>query len=144
MSDVHCPPTSPTEEAGGAEGTGREDHQLAVVASLEAELAAATTSLRTIQSELSTARTTNSSISEELAEIRSTSANAIELRDQNEGLRRRNNELAAQIEALEIENSRLANRSRQNWFIVGALVLAAGIVVGLVAPSLRRRRRSDW
>ena len=114
------------------------------IESLEAELAAANAALSTIQGELSTAQTMNSSISAELTDIRSASANAIQLRDQNEGLRRRNNELAAEIEALEIENSRLANRSRQNWFIVGALVLAAGIVIGLVAPSLRRRRRSDW
>jgi hypothetical protein len=27
---------------------------------------------------------------------------------------------------------------------VGAAVLLAGIVVGLVAPTLRRKRRSDW
>ena len=38
----------------------------------------------------------------------------------------------------------LAGRNSQNWFIVGAAVLFGGIVIGLVAPSLRRKRRSDW
>ncbi len=37
-----------------------------------------------------------------------------------------------------------AGRNNQNWFIVGAGVLLGGIVIGLVAPSLRRKRRSDW
>ena len=35
-------------------------------------------------------------------------------------------------------------RSNQNWFVVGAAVLLGGIVIGLVAPTLRRKRRSDW
>jgi SH3 domain protein len=48
------------------------------------------------------------------------------------------------VEQLTADNTRLAGRSNQNWFIVGAAVLLSGIVVGLVAPSLRRKRRSDW
>ncbi len=49
-----------------------------------------------------------------------------------------------EVEALTADNARLAGRSNQNWFVVGAAVLLGGIVIGLVAPSLRRRRRSDW
>jgi SH3 domain protein len=45
---------------------------------------------------------------------------------------------------LTADNARLGSRNNQNWFVVGAAVLLAGIVVGLVAPSLRRKRRSDW
>jgi SH3 domain protein len=48
------------------------------------------------------------------------------------------------VERLTVENARLARRNDQNWFIVGAAVLLAGIVIGLVAPTLRRKRRSDW
>jgi len=43
-----------------------------------------------------------------------------------------------------VANGALSSRSRQNWFIVGAGVLSGGIVIGLIAPSLRRKRRSDW
>ena len=43
-----------------------------------------------------------------------------------------------------MENAALGGRSSQNWFIVGAGVLFGGIVIGLIAPSLRRKRRSDW
>ena len=113
------------------------------VRDLEAELATTSEALRTAQAELGALQSANSTMTVELDDIRTTSANAIELREQNESLRRRNNELSAQIEAVAIDNARLASRSRQNWFIVGALVLAGGIVIGLIAPSLRRRRR-DW
>jgi SH3 domain protein len=49
-----------------------------------------------------------------------------------------------QVEELTAANGELSGRSRQNWFIVGAAVLFGGIVIGLIAPTLRRKRRSDW
>jgi SH3 domain protein len=111
---------------------------------LETELADLRTELGTTRTTLEEERASGSEISAELADIREASANAVALRDQNEMLRRRVNELTAEVEAMVIENSRLASRSRQNWFVVGAAVLVGGIVIGLIAPSLRRTRRSSW
>jgi SH3 domain protein len=48
----------------------------------------------------------------------------------------------SQVEELTAANGDLSGRSRQNWFIVGAAVLFGGIVIGLIAPTLRRKRRS--
>jgi SH3 domain protein len=83
-------------------------------------------------------------VSSELAEIRTASANVVEIRDQNESLRQRLNDREQDVDRLTIENSALARRSNQNWFIVGAGVLFGGVVIGLIAPSVRRKRRSDW
>jgi SH3 domain protein len=116
----------------------------AQVQNLETELADLRTELGTTRTTLEEERASGSEISAELADIREASANAVALRDQNEMLRRRVNELTAEVEAMVIENSRLASRSRQNWFVVGAAVLVGGIVIGLIAPSLRRTRRSSW
>jgi len=112
--------------------------------SLQNELTATQQRLETTQAELATLQSTSSAMTEELADIREASASAIDLRDQNESLRRRNTELTAEVDQLVVDNAALASRNQQNWFIVGALVLAGGIVIGLVAPSLRRRRRTDW
>jgi SH3 domain protein len=114
------------------------------VQDLETELAELRTELDTTHATLEEERASGSEVSAELADIREASANAVALRDQNEMLRRRVNELTAEAEAMVIENSRLASRSRQNWFVVGAAVLIGGIVIGLIAPSLRRTRRSSW
>jgi len=114
------------------------------IASLESELEAVRANLDTTQSKLTEFESNNTSLSRELSDIRSASANAIEMRDQNESLRRRNNGLAQEVEELTARTSALADRSTQNWFVVGALVLVAGIVIGLIAPSLRRKRRPDW
>ncbi len=83
-------------------------------------------------------------MSKELTDIRTAAANVVEIRDQNTRLQQRLIERDREVEALTADNARLAGRSNQNWFVVGAAVLLAGIVIGLVAPSLRRRRRSDW
>ena len=126
-------------EAEGSLATARSRVQ-----DLEKELAELRAELGTTRTTLEGERASGSAVSAELASIREASANAVALRDQNEVLRRRVNELTAEAEAMAFENSRLASRSRQNWFVVGAGVLVGGIVIGLIAPSLRRTRRSSW
>lgn len=66
------------------------------------------------------------------------------LSDQNTSLRMRVNELTQQLDVAMMQTEELRDRNRQNWFLIGAAVLFAGIVIGLVAPTLRRRRRSSW
>ena len=114
------------------------------VTGLEAETAALSRDLTATRSELEQARTSHGTVSRELADIRTASANVVEIRDRNTSLQQRVIQLERQVEELTAENERLARRSNQNWFVVGAAVLLAGIVMGLVAPSLRRKRRSDW
>ena len=114
------------------------------VTGLEAETAALSRDLTAARSELEQARTSHGTVSRELADIRTASANVVEIRDRNTSLQQRVIQLERQVEELTAENERLARRSNQNWFVVGAAVLLAGIVMGLVAPSLRRKRRSDW
>jgi SH3 domain protein len=80
----------------------------------------------------------------ELADVRSASAEALQTRAENENLRRRVAELTAATEVANMQIDELSRRERQNWFIIGAAVLFAGIVIGLVAPTLRRKRRSSW
>jgi SH3 domain protein len=59
-------------------------------------------------------------------------------------LQRRVAELESAADAANREIDELRRREQQNWFIIGAAVLFGGIVIGLVAPTLRRKRRSSW
>jgi SH3 domain protein len=107
------------------------------VATLETDLAAARTALGASEADAAAMRA-------DLTDVRSASANAIALRDENESLRRQVAELTTQADAAAMEISELESASRQNWFIVGAAVLFGGIVIGLVAPSMRPRRKTSW
>jgi SH3 domain protein len=114
------------------------------IAELEAASADLEADLEGTRGRLESAQSTNPEISTELSGIRSASANAVALRNENETLRRRANELSAQVDQLRVTNAELVSRNRQNWFVVGAAVLLGGIVIGLIAPSLRPRRKTSW
>ena len=114
------------------------------VAGLQEQTAELTRELSAARTELTQVRSSHGEVSQELAEIRAAAANVVEIRDQNTRLQQRVLQLEGEVENLTANNTRLAGRSNQNWFVVGAAVLLGGIVIGLVAPSLRRKRRSDW
>jgi len=113
-------------------------------ATLETQRTELTADLAATRTELGEIRATHAAVSKELADIRAASANVVEIRDQNTRLQQRLIQRDREVEELTADNARLTGRSSQNWFVVGAAVLLAGIVIGLVAPSLRRKRRSDW
>lgn len=114
------------------------------VSELEAENRELTSTLAAVRTELEQARADHGNASRELADIRAAAANVVQIRDDNVRLEQRIAARDREVEQLSVENARLAARTNQNWFIVGAAVLLAGIVIGLVAPTLRRKRRSDW
>jgi SH3 domain protein len=114
------------------------------VSELEAQLASVSGDLSQTRQQLNETASVNSRIDSELQDIREVSANALAIRERNESLLRRVNELSADLDRATMANSELASRSRQNWFVVGAAVLFGGVVIGLVAPSLRRRRSTNW
>ena len=115
------------------------------IATLDSSLATTTAELEVTTRRLDEAETANAALTVDLADIREASENVLSVRDQNESLRRRLNERDQEAESLTIDNAQLGSRATRDWFIAGAGVLIAGIVVGLIAPRLRRpRRRSEW
>ena len=114
------------------------------VADLERQVAELTAKLGDTKSELDHTRENHDHVSKELSSIKTAAANVVDIQQQNESLRQKMIDRDRQVEELTAENGALSGRSRENWFIVGASVLFGGIVIGLIAPSLRRKRRSDW
>jgi SH3 domain protein len=114
------------------------------VGELEQQVADLNGRLSSAQSDLEVTRSTHGEVSKELADIRTAAANVIEIREQNESLQQRLAQSDAQVQRLTLENQALAGRNNQNWFLIGAGVLFGGILLGLIAPSLRKKRRSDW
>jgi SH3 domain protein len=113
-------------------------------AELERQVGELTTRLGDTKTELDHTRENHDHVSRELSSIKTAAANVVEIQEQNESLRQKLVDRDRQVEELTVVNGVLSGRNRQNWFVVGAAVLLGGIVIGLIAPSLRRKRRSEW
>lgn len=121
------------------------------VEALTARVAELTAQLEALRGERNTLDTERSGLGTELAEVRAeleriqrVSASAVELDKANRELRTR---LAAAEQAgdgLRAEVSELKRNTQRNWFLAGAGVLFAGLLLGLILPRLRMRRRSGW
>lgn len=81
----------------------------------------------------------------ELEKIKLTAADAIKISNQRNALADKISSLNIKVDDLTQENTILKDRSRENWFMIGAGVITAGIILGLLLPHLRlRRRKSSW
>ncbi len=68
----------------------------------------------------------------------------LQLHSENEELKKEVIDLRREIQDLSHETERLRDRNDQRWFIVGSGVLAFGILMGLILPRIRWRKRNSW
>jgi SH3 domain protein len=115
----------------------REAELTAQVASLSAERDA-------LQAERDGLRAELEEVAAELERIRRVSASAVELDKANRELRTRLAAAEQSGDGLRAELSDLKRNTQRDWFLAGAGVLIAGLVLGLILPRLRVRRRAGW
>jgi len=83
-------------------------------------------------------------VSQELAEIKRTASSALALDAENKDLKSRVVVLERQLQTVGQENQSLKDRTARDWFMVGAGVVLLGIIVGLIIPRIRWRKKSSW
>ncbi len=87
----------------------------------------------------------NRNLSTQLEEIRSAATNAVNIADERNMLRKRVAALNGEVGELKLDNQDLRNQSERKWFMMGAGAIIVGILLGLILPRLRfRRRRDNW
>lgn len=115
--------------------------QLLALQNERAELAPLQAELRQTQQALQKLQLHNQQQMQELAELRQAAAQPQQLLAENQVLRTQHQQLAHERDLLHQENQILKQRSAQDWFMVGAGVLLAGILLGAILPRLGRRQR---
>ena len=83
-------------------------------------------------------------VSQELAEIKRTASSALAIDSENKELKSRVVLLERKLQTMQQENEVLKDRTARDWFMVGSGVVLLGIVVGLIIPRIRWRKKSSW
>ena len=114
----------------------------------QAELSAEVSDLRqardTLESEIDDLQSRNASLQEQLDRVTTLSADTIQVDQRNRQIAQRLAETEQQVDALRIENGQLASRANREWFLVGGIVAVVGILLGLILPRIRWRKKSSW
>jgi len=83
-------------------------------------------------------------IARELAELKQTASGAVALREQNTRLAEKSATLKQNFDGLREEFLMLRDARGRDWFLAGAGVLVGGMLLGLIIPRIRWKRRRSW
>jgi SH3 domain protein len=111
---------------------------------METSMAALTDEKAALVKELEGLEGQTRNVSQELAEIKRTASSALAIDSENKDLKGRVVSLERQLQTLQQENEGLRDRTARDWFMVGAGVVLLGIIVGLIIPRIRWRKKSSW
>jgi len=86
----------------------------------------------------------NRKLTQELEEVRRTASSALAIDAENKDLKGRIVAYERQLQTLQQENEGLKDRTARDWFMVGAGVVILGMIIGLIIPRIRWRKKSSW
>jgi len=97
-----------------------------------------------VTEELTRLKDENLKLTKQVADIQRTASSALAIDAENQELKNTLMQLERGQETLRQENAALHDRTTRDWFMIGAGVLVAGILLGLILPRIRMRKRSSW
>lgn len=97
-----------------------------------------------ITDELARVKDENLKLAKQLADIQRTASSALAIDAENKELKNRVMQMERERETLSQENVALHDRTARDWFMIGAGVIMLGILIGLILPRIRVRKRSSW
>ncbi len=86
----------------------------------------------------------NKKLQQELAHIRKTAANAVIIADENKTLQAKANKAEQAYDDLRQETKDIRSGAQQRWFMLGGGAILLGILLGLILPRLKFRRKERW
>ena len=111
---------------------------------LKAELKKLTTKEANVSKEHTSLTRSSKKQADELAHLRRVAAKPLKLENENQRIKKEFLDLENEHTLLSQETQMLRDSSDREWFLNGAGVIIVGIIIGLIAPRLRMRKKSSW
>jgi len=97
-----------------------------------------------LEAELNKLRGEHTATAGELQRLSEVAARPKQLAEENIELRENFARMSDELTVIKQENQVLKDRSRRNWFLAGALVVIIGMIIGLIIPKLKFRKKDSW
>lgn len=114
------------------------------VATLQKELKGLRTDKSKLDSSIAKLQSDYESSTKELAHMNELASRPKQLARENKELRMQYEQISDELVLVKQENQVLKDRSKRNWFLAGAGVVILGMIVGLIIPKLRFRKKDSW
>ena len=112
---------------------------------LKSQLSQSQSSGSQLTQNLDTAQAQVRQLTQELDELKRISSDAVNLHNSNRELTHNFQLLQTELDVLKAENQRLQNDTRNTFFVYGAAAVLLGVIIALVVPNMRRKKRySEW
>ncbi len=87
----------------------------------------------------------NNTLKQKLSRLNKVASDPLRVASERDDAVEHSQELADELDMLRLKNQRLTDKTEQNWFMIGAGVVIAGIILGLLLPHMRmKKNRSEW
>ncbi len=96
------------------------------------------------EQELASIKAENQKLAKQLSDIQRTASSALAIDAENKELKSSMMQMQREQDTLRQENQALRDRTARDWFMIGAGVVIVGIILGLILPRIRLRKRSSW
>lgn len=110
---------------------------------MSSKLASLSKEHETLSQAHKTVVTEKNALAQELGDLKLVSANAVEIARERKSLRKQVATMSHDLEDQQQQIRELKNSETQRWFLIGAGVVLGGIMLGLILPHLRIRKRKD-
>lgn len=101
--------------------------------------------LKTTQTELSSTNRQSDAVSNELSALKAVSSSAVETRNRLQSITQKLQLLQTENDVLRSENESLQKSERSTFFMYGMLAVIMGVIITLIVPRLKfKRRNSQW
>ena len=99
---------------------------------------------RELSSEKDTLTTQNNQLQQELNRIRRVSSEVLNVDRENQSLKTQLQQTQLNYDQSQQQITALQDSTARDWFMVGGGVVLLGVMIGLLIPKIRWKKKSDW